>query len=46
MLKKYLFYLFYISCSFTFVVCGRTNILPYFTNSRAACFWTLGAGAA
>jgi len=33
--KTQLFYLFYISCSFTLVVCGGWgDILPNLTNSR------------
>ena len=35
MVKKQLFYLFYIFCSFTLLVCGEKNILPNFkTNSQ------------
>ena len=51
MVKKQLFYLFYIFCSFTLLVCGEKNILPNLTNSqepepvRAGVFWPLGAGA-
>ena len=32
--KKQLFYLFYIFCSFTLLVCGEKNILPNLTNSQ------------
>ena len=32
-LKTQLFYLFYISCSLTLVVCGKKNISPNLTNS-------------
>ena len=42
MVKKTIFYLFYIFCSFTLLVCGENNSLPYLTNSRF--FWPLGAG--
>ena len=31
--KTQLFYLFYISCSLTLVVCGEKNTSPNFTNS-------------
>ena len=34
MIKKQLFYLFYIFCSFTLLVCGEKNILPNLTNSQ------------
>ena len=50
-LNKQLFYLFYIFCSFTLLVCGEKNILPNLTNSqkpepvRSGCFWLLGARA-
>ena len=46
--KKQLFYLFYILCSFTLLVCGEKNILPNLTNSQEpeSVFWPLGAGAA
>ena len=46
--KKQLFYLFYIFCSFTLLVCGEKNILPNLTNSQETepGFWTFGAGAA
>ena len=43
--------MFYISCSFTLLVCGEKNILPNLTNSqepepvRAGCLWLHGAGA-
>ena len=33
-LNKQLFYLFYIFCSFTLLVCGENNILPNLTNSQ------------
>ena len=49
MVKKQLFYLFYIFCSFTLLVCGEKNILPNLTNSQEpepGFFWSLGAGAA
>ena len=34
MVKKQLFYLFYIFCSFTLLVYGEKNILPNLTNSQ------------
>ena len=35
MIKKQLFYLFYIFfCSFTLLVCGENNILPNLANSQ------------
>ena len=34
MIKKQLFYLFYIFCSFTLLVCGEKNLLPNLTNSQ------------
>ena len=34
MIKKQLFYLFYIFCSFTLLVCGEKNISPNLTNSQ------------
>ena len=49
-LKKQLFYLFHIFCSFTLLVCGEKNILPNLTKSQeaepvgAGCFWLLLAG--
>ena len=48
MVKKQLFFLFYIFCSFTLLVCGETNVLPNLTNSPEPepFFWPLGAGAA
>ena len=34
MIKKQLFYLFYIFCNFTLLVCGEKNILLNLTNSQ------------
>ena len=51
MIKKKLFYLFYIFCRFTLLVCGEKNILPNLTISPepepvgARRFWLLLAGA-
>ena len=53
MVKNTIIYFFYISCSFTLVVCWEKYISPNLTNSQepeperqgAACFWLLGAGA-
>ena len=48
MVKKQLFYLFYVFCSFTLLVCGEKNILANLTNSQEpepGFLWPLGAGA-
>ena len=48
-LKKQLFYLLYIFCSFTLLVCREKNILPNLTNSQEpepGFFWPLWARAA
>ena len=47
MVKKQLFYLFYIFCSFTLIVWGGKNILPNLTNSQEQepVFLPLGAVA-
>ena len=44
--KKHLFYLFYIFCSFTLLVCGKKNILPNLTNSQEPEPEPVRAGAA
>ena len=47
-LNEQLFYLFYIFCSFTLLVCGEKNIWPNLTNSQETepfFFGPFGAGA-